>query len=101
MTTIKAAITQATWTGDKESMLAKHEQFARDAAAEGVQVICFQELFYGPYFGNVQDKKYYELRRAVPRPDHEALRQAGPQAQAGHGAAGLRGGSPASTTTRR
>ncbi len=35
MTVIKAAITQTTWTGDKESMLDKHEQFARDAAAAG------------------------------------------------------------------
>ena len=48
MTVVRAAITQTTWTGDKESMIAKHEQFARDAAKDGAQVICFQELFYGP-----------------------------------------------------
>ncbi|HEY9307715.1 MAG TPA: acyltransferase, partial [Microbacterium sp.] len=29
MTIVRAAITQTTWTGDKESMLDKHEQFAR------------------------------------------------------------------------
>ena len=68
MTTIKAAITQATWTGDRESMLAKHEKFVEQAAVEGVQVICFQELFYGPYFGNVQDRKYYEYAESVPGP---------------------------------
>ena len=45
---VRAAITQTTWTGDIESMITKHEQFARDAAADGAQVICFQELFYGP-----------------------------------------------------
>ena len=55
MTVIKAALTQVRWTGDKESMIAKHEDLARQAAAEGVQVICFQELFYGSYFGVVQD----------------------------------------------
>ena len=60
MTVVRAALTQATWTGDKESMIAKHEQFVRDAAAQGVQVICFQELFYGPYFGIIQDAKYYD-----------------------------------------
>ena len=49
MTVIRAAITQTTWTGDKKSMLDKHEQFARDAKAQEAQVICFQELFYGPY----------------------------------------------------
>ena len=43
MTQIRAAITQTTWTGDKASMLDKHEGFARDAAAQGAQVVCFQE----------------------------------------------------------
>ena len=33
MATVRAAITQTTWTGDKESMLDKHERFGRDAAA--------------------------------------------------------------------
>src|SRR4051794_23838689 len=56
---IRAAISQTTWTGDKDSMLDRHEQFARDAAEQGAQVMCFQELFYGPYFGITQDKKYY------------------------------------------
>ena len=35
MATVRAAITQTTWTGDKASMLDKHEQFARDAEAAG------------------------------------------------------------------
>lgn len=68
MTVIRAALTQATWTGDKESMLAKHERFVAQAAARGAQVICFQELFYGPYFGIVQDKKYYGYAEPVPGP---------------------------------
>ena len=58
MTVVRAAITQTTWTGDKESMIAKHEELTRTAAADGVQIIGFQELFYGPYFGAVQDQKY-------------------------------------------
>ena len=71
MTTVRAAVTQTTWTGDKESMIAAHEQLARDAAAQGVQVICFQELFYGPYFGIVEDTKYYDYAEAVPGPTTE------------------------------
>ena len=35
MTIVRAAITQTTWTGDKASMLDKHEGFAREAAAQG------------------------------------------------------------------
>ncbi|HEY9294545.1 MAG TPA: nitrilase-related carbon-nitrogen hydrolase [Microlunatus sp.] len=68
MTVIRAAISQTTWTGDKDSMLDKHEHFARDAAAQGAQVICFQELFYGPYFGIVQDPKYYRFAEPVDGP---------------------------------
>ena len=68
MTTIRAAITQTTWTGDKESMIAKHEQFARDAAADGAQIICFQELFYGPYFGIIEDAKYYDYAEPANGP---------------------------------
>jgi N-carbamoylputrescine amidase len=68
MTTVRAAITQTTWTGDKESMIAKHVGFAREAAAQGAQVICFQELFYGPYFGVVQDAKYYDFAEPADGP---------------------------------
>ena len=64
MATVRAAISQTTWTGDKASMLDKHEQFARDAAAQGAQVICFQELFYGPYFGITAGQEVLPLRRA-------------------------------------
>lgn len=68
MAIVRTALTQTTWTGDEESMVAKHEDFVRQAAAEGAQVICFQELFHGPYFGIVQDSKYYEYAQAVPGP---------------------------------
>lgn len=65
------ALTQCTWTGDKESMIAKHEQLAREAAQKGANIICFQELFYGPYFGIVQDRKYYDYAESVPGPTTE------------------------------
>ncbi|MGW3465513.1 nitrilase-related carbon-nitrogen hydrolase, partial [Streptomyces olivaceoviridis] len=63
---IRAALFQTAWTGDKESMIRVHEQAARDAAAQGAQVLCFQELFYGPYFCQVQDKAFYEYAERIP-----------------------------------
>ena len=71
MTVVRAALVQTTWTGDKESMIDKHEEYAREAAAQGAQVICFQELFYGPYFCQVQDSQFYEYAEAVPGPTTE------------------------------
>ena len=63
---VRAALVQTAWTGDKASMIDRHETLARQAAAEGAQVICFQELFYGPYFCQVQDADYYHYAEAVP-----------------------------------
>lgn len=68
MGVVRLALTQTPWTGDKESMIALHEDWTRKAAAEGAQVIGFQELFYGPYFGITQDPKYYAYAESVPGP---------------------------------
>ena len=64
--TIRAALVQASWTGDKESMIQKHEKYAHEAAAQGAQVMLFQELFYGPYFCQVQDAQYYSYTELIP-----------------------------------
>jgi len=68
---VRAALVQAGWTGDKESMIKAHEEYARQAAASGANVMCFQELFYGPYFCQVQDPKYYAYAESVPGPTVE------------------------------
>jgi beta-ureidopropionase len=71
MTVVRVALTQATWTGDRGSMTALHEEFTRKASAQGAQAIAFQELFYGPYFGITQDPKYYQYAESVPGPTTE------------------------------
>ena len=63
---VRGALLQATWTGDKESMIQKHEERAHEAAKQGAQVILFQELFYGPYFCQVQDAQYYSYTELIP-----------------------------------
>jgi len=68
---VRAALVQAAWTGDQESMTKAHEEYARQAAAAGAKVICFQELFYGPYFCQLQDPKFYEYAESVPGPTVE------------------------------
>ena len=69
--TVRGALVQATWTGDKESMIQKHEGYAHEAAKQGAQFILFQELFYGPYFCQVQDPVYYEYAESIPGPTTE------------------------------
>lgn len=50
----------------KEEMIQKHIPLIEEAAAKGVQVMCFQELFYGPYFCAEQDPKWYGFTEQVP-----------------------------------
>src|SRR4029453_481917 len=64
--TVKGALLQTGWSGDQESMIDKHEEAAREASAQGAEVICFQELFYGPYFCQVQDPEYYGYTEPIP-----------------------------------
>src|SRR6187402_3243972 len=63
---VRGALLQASWTGDKESMIQKHEKYAHEAAEQGAQVMLFQELFYGPYFCQVQDPQYYSYTELIP-----------------------------------
>ena len=34
----------------REAMIKKHVDLIEQAARQGVQILCLQELFYGPYF---------------------------------------------------
>jgi N-carbamoylputrescine amidase len=63
---LKAALLQASWTGDKDSMVQKAARHIADAAKAGAQVMCLQELFYGPYFCQVQDTKHYAYTEPIP-----------------------------------
>ena len=63
---VRGALLQAEWTGDKESMIQKHEKYAHEAAKQGAQVMLFQELFYGPYFCQVQDPQYFSYTEHIP-----------------------------------
>ncbi|CAL9364786.1 N-carbamoyl-D-amino acid hydrolase [Streptomyces sp. enrichment culture] len=72
---VRAALVQATWTGDTESMITKHEEYARQAARSGARVIGFQEVFNAPYFCQVQEAEHYRWAEPVPQgPTVERLR---------------------------
>jgi len=71
---IRAALIQAALNEDagapaeriKTAMIDKHLGLIAEAAGKGAQVVCLQELFYGPYFAAEQDLKWYGLTEAVP-----------------------------------
>jgi beta-ureidopropionase len=63
---VRAALVQAEWTGDKDSMVDKNAEYARQAAAKGAQILCFQEIFSTAYFCTVQDARYYDEAEEIP-----------------------------------
>jgi beta-ureidopropionase len=63
---IKAGLIQQKWTGDKDSMTKAAVDHIATAAAQGAQVVCLQELFYGPYFCQVQDAEFYSYTEGIP-----------------------------------
>jgi N-carbamoylputrescine amidase len=63
---VRAAIVQTEWTGDKDTMIKKNADYAREAAKQDAQVMCFQELFYGPYFCQVQENEHFDYAEPIP-----------------------------------
>lgn len=50
----------------KEKAIEKHLDLVRDAARQGAQIICLQEIFYGPYFCAEQSTKWYDSAEEIP-----------------------------------
>ncbi len=63
---VRSALLQCAYTGDKQTMIDKHVSYVEQAASQGAQVMCFQELFYSPYFCQVQDVVHYSWSESVP-----------------------------------
>jgi beta-ureidopropionase len=55
------------------AMFEKHLPMIHDAGKQGVQILCLQEIFNGPYFCPGQDKRWYDAAEAVPGPTVEKL----------------------------
>ena len=57
----------------KEAMIRKHIPLIEEAGEKGAQILCLQEIFYGPYFCAEQDIKWYQTAEKVPGPTVERL----------------------------
>src|SRR6185295_16478622 len=50
----------------KDAMIEKHLRLIDEAGQKGVQILCLQELFNGPYFAAEQDPRWYAFTEKVP-----------------------------------
>ena len=59
----------------KKRMIDKHVKLIEEAARQKVQVLCLQEIFYGPYFCCEQDTRWYDTAERVEGPTVQLMRK--------------------------
>lgn len=52
----------------QQAALEHHLPFIEEAGKKGVQILCLQEIFNGPYFCPSQDARWYDAAEPVPGP---------------------------------
>ena len=57
----------------QQAALEHHLTFIDEAGKKGVQILCLQEIFNGPYFCPSQDARWYDAAEPVPGPTVELL----------------------------
>jgi len=50
----------------KSAAIEKHVRLIREAKARSAQIVCLQEVFYGPYFCTEQTTKWYDAVEPIP-----------------------------------
>ena len=50
----------------RQANIEKHLKFLDQAGKEGVQIVCMQEIFTGPYFCAEQNTKWYDAVERIP-----------------------------------
>jgi N-carbamoylputrescine amidase len=66
-------LVQATASADPAANLGKTLAAIEQAAAQGAQIVCTQELFRSQYFCQSEDHRFFELAEPVPGPSTEAI----------------------------
>jgi N-carbamoylputrescine amidase len=69
----KIGLVQMTCGTDAEANLQKAVKGIRDAAAQGAEIVCLQELFRSQYFCREENADLFDLAEAIPGPSTEVL----------------------------
>ncbi|WP_028667183.1 carbon-nitrogen hydrolase [Runella zeae] len=73
MRNVKVGLVQMSCTADVDHNLAKAIAKTREAAAQGAQIVCLQELFKSLYFCDVEDHANFSLGESIPGPTTDTL----------------------------
>jgi len=70
---VRVGLVQMNCAVDPDQNLQKAEAKIREAAGQGAEVICLQELFRTLYFCQREDVEFFDLAEPIPGPTSEAL----------------------------
>ncbi len=68
---VKVGVVQMRCGTDVKANVQKAVERTREAAAQGAQIVCLQELFGSVYFCQVEDHRYFGLAEEIPGPSTE------------------------------
>jgi len=72
---IKLGLIQMSCVESREANLQKAMARIRQAAAQGAQIVCLQELFTSLYFCQTEDVRFFDLAEPIPGPTTDLLRE--------------------------
>ena len=70
---VNVALTQMSCSADVRENRAKQIRLVEQAAKQGAQIICTQELFASQYFCQVEDHRFFKLAETIPGPSTDAF----------------------------
>ena len=73
MRNVSVGLVQMSCSASKSENMQKAMAGIRQAAAQGAQIVCLQELFTSLYFCDVEDHDNFQLAEPIPGPSTEAL----------------------------
>ncbi|MEE2937341.1 MAG: carbon-nitrogen hydrolase [Planctomycetota bacterium] len=70
---VRLSIVQMRDAGSSHACLESAIRLIKEAAAQGAQIVCLQELFHGPYPCQSEDHRMFDLAESIPGPITERL----------------------------
>jgi N-carbamoylputrescine amidase len=73
METVRVALVQVGWLGEREAMKAQYHTLVVQAADQGASLVCLPELSLSPYFPGKREKDGFQWAEALPGGDSDAF----------------------------
>ncbi|MDX1992448.1 MAG: nitrilase-related carbon-nitrogen hydrolase [bacterium] len=73
METVRVALVQAGWLGEREAMKAQYDTLVAQAADRGANLVCLPELSLSPYFPGKREQEGFQRAEALPGGDSDTF----------------------------